>query len=357
MNANSRLVIFEHYPRLELALPRVKLGKYPTPVALLKNLSKKIGLEVWMKRDCASCEEFGGNKSRKMEFALGYAKSLGKTWIIAPGGIGTNHGVSCAIFSKMVGLKCAVVLYDQPVIEYVKKNLKLMAYFADAIYYPRKVVLAIPLILYLAKARGWYPVLPSDARSTIGYINAAFELKEQIEAGELPKPKAIYVPAGSCGTLAGLAVGLKIVGLKDVEVIGTQVVDRIIVNKFIVKRLANSAVRLLRKAEPKFPEVYLESSDFIIRREQFGGAYGRPTDEGKRAVELLMETEQMKFETTYTGKTWATLLFDANQGRSGPVLFWNTLNFRDLSDCEKKADIGKLPKKLCKIVMESYEQK
>ena len=331
------------------------LGKYPTPVSFLENLSKKIGLDVWMKRDCESCVEFGGNKSRKMEFALGQAKSLGKSWIIAPGGIGTNHGVSCAIFSKMVGLKCAVVLYDQPVIDYVRKNLRIMAYYADAVYHPRRIAFAIPLIFYLAKVKGYYPVLPSDSRSTIGYINAAFELKEQIENGELPKPKAIYVPAGSCGTLAGVAVGLKIVGLSDIEVIGVQVVDRVMVNKFVVKRLASGAVRLLREAEPKFPEVYLKNSDFVIRREQFGGEYGRPTEAGKKALELLLETEGMRFETTYTGKTWACLLADAKQGRSGPVLFWNTLNFRDLSQCERGAKLEKLPKRLRKIAAEVHE--
>ena len=355
MSSDSRIVIFEHYPKLAGAIPRVELGAYPTPVVLLENLAKRIGLEVWMKCDDRSCARYGGNKSRKMEFALGYAKSIGKSWIVAPGGIGTNHGVSCAIFAEMVGLKCAVVLYDQPVVDYVRRNLRLMARFADAVYYPRRVSLAIPLIACLALARGWHPIPPSDARSTIGYVNAAFELKEQIDSGELPRPKAVYVAAGSCGTLAGLAVGLKIVGLGDMGVVGVQVVDRVVVNKFVVKRFANGAVRMLRSADPRFPECSLVSGDFVIRREQFGGEYGRPTDEGKSAVELLLDAEGMRFETTYTGKTWAALIRDAESGRPGPVLFWNTLNFSDLSRHERQADLSKLPRKLRSIAVDDDE--
>ena len=349
MNEQSRLVIFERYPGLASSIARVPLGRYPTPVRQLENLSAELGVEVWMKCDEESCEKYGGNKARKMEFALGYAKSLGKSWIIAPGGIGTNHGVSCAIFSRMLGLKCAVVLYDQPVVDYVRRNLRLMAYFADAIYYPRRVSLAVPLIAYLALVRGWHFVPPSDARSTIGYINAALELAEQIDAGELPKPRAIYVAAGSCGTLAGLAVGLKIAGLSDIEVIGVQVVDRIVVNGFVVRRLANGAVRLLREADSGFPEVRPDSRDFVIRRGYFGGEYGRPTDAAAKAVELLRETEGIDFETTYTGKTLAALIDDARAGRGGPVLFWNTLNLLDLKEYEDAADLDRLPGRLREI--------
>ena len=48
----------------------------------------------------------------------------------------------------------------------------------------------------------------------IGYVNAAFELKDQIDAGEMPEPDLLYVAMGTMGTAAGLMLGLKATGLK-----------------------------------------------------------------------------------------------------------------------------------------------
>ena len=58
------------------------------------------------------------------------------------------------------------------------------------------------------------PLGGSSPLGTIGYINAAFELKEQIMRGEIPEPDFIYVAAGTCGTAAGLIIGLKAAQLK-----------------------------------------------------------------------------------------------------------------------------------------------
>ena len=46
-------------------------------------------------------------------------------------------------------------------------------------------------------------------------MNAAFELKNQIEEGLLPEPDYIYIALGSAGTAAGLILGLKLAGLQS----------------------------------------------------------------------------------------------------------------------------------------------
>ena len=41
---------------------------------------------------------------------------------------------------------------------------------------------------------------------TIGFVNAIFELKTQIDEGIVPEPDAIFIPGGSTGSAAGLIV-------------------------------------------------------------------------------------------------------------------------------------------------------
>jgi ABC-type lipoprotein release transport system permease subunit len=62
--------------------------------------------------------------------------------------------------------------------------------------------------------RGEAPsIIPTGGTSpvgAIGYVEAAFELQEQIAAGALPAPEWIFVPMGSGGTAVGLVLGAKL---------------------------------------------------------------------------------------------------------------------------------------------------
>ena len=51
-------------------IPTKKIGFFPTPLHKLNNISKKYGVEIYMKRDDLSGPEFGGNKIRKLEFIV-----------------------------------------------------------------------------------------------------------------------------------------------------------------------------------------------------------------------------------------------------------------------------------------------
>src|SRR5256885_1804915 len=52
------------------------------------------------------------------------------------------------------------------------------------------------------------PLGGSTPLGTLGHVNAALELAEQVAAGALPEPAAVVVPLGSGGTAAGLLLGL-----------------------------------------------------------------------------------------------------------------------------------------------------
>ncbi len=64
------------------------------------------------------------------------------------------------------------------------------------------------------------------------------------------------------------------------------------------------------------------------------------------AVSLMDESEGIKLEGTYTGKTLAALVNDARSGRvqDKTLLFWNTVNSRDFSSVIESIDYHSLPR-------------
>ena len=83
----------------------------------------------------------------------------------------------------------------------------------------------------------------------------------------------------------------------------------------------------------------------------YGGAYGRPTPEAERAVERAASSGIL-LETTYTGKTFAALVADAEAGLldGKRVLFWNTFSSADLAPLLAAApDPATLPRRLAEL--------
>ncbi len=79
----------------------------PTPLYLAKNLSKLVGMKVYLKR-----EDLAMTGAHKINNTLGQAllaKHIGKTRVIAETGAG-QHGVATATAAAMLGLKCDVYM-------------------------------------------------------------------------------------------------------------------------------------------------------------------------------------------------------------------------------------------------------
>ena len=79
----------------------------PSPVYFARNLSKKYGCKIYLKR-----EDLNHTGSHKINHSLGealLAKRMGKTKLIAETGAG-QHGVAIATAAALVGLKCDVYM-------------------------------------------------------------------------------------------------------------------------------------------------------------------------------------------------------------------------------------------------------
>ncbi|MDD5398557.1 MAG: pyridoxal-phosphate dependent enzyme [Dehalococcoidia bacterium] len=334
--------LFKSYPALEKHVPWISLGQYPTPVQKLENLGRAVGYpELWIKRDDLSSNIYGGNKIRKLEFAIADALNKKKKYMITVGGIGTNHGLATTIHCNRAGIKTALVLIPQPITEKVQENLLLDQHFGADINVGRStmeaylravwVMLTHPNF-YLLWAGGTSPL------STLGYVNAALELKQQIDAGLLPEPKYVFGATGSMGTTAGLIVGCRLAGLKS-RIVGVKVSMDAYSNVKGTISLCNRTIQMMRKHDPSVPDMRFTASDFDLEPGFFGGEYGRVTPEGRAAVDLIKKTEGIGLETTYTGKTLAAMLDFIKKGGSpdgAPLLFWNTYNSVDYSETIKK---------------------
>jgi 1-aminocyclopropane-1-carboxylate deaminase/D-cysteine desulfhydrase-like pyridoxal-dependent ACC family enzyme len=353
--------LFKQYPQLVERLPYISLGEFPTPVQKLERLGMELGVgHLYIKRDDLSGRLYGGNKPRKLEFILGDALRSGAKEVITFGGTGSNHALATAIYAQQVGLKSFSMLMPQPNARYVRNNL-LMSHLSGAKLHScgaqLESVWNMPLV-YLATTcqlircrlkSGCFPrLIPSGGSSSlgvIGFVNAAFELKEQIANGDMPEPEFIYVACGTMGTAAGLILGLRVVNLKC-RVVSVRVTSQKFANTKSMLKLIGRTNLLIYSLDDSFPVFEFSESDIDIRDDYFGKQYALFTKEGMDAVSLIKDLEGINLEGTYTGKTLAALIDEAKSGRLGSstVLFWNTLNSRDFTDAVSNLDYHDLPR-------------
>ncbi|MFX1453045.1 MAG: 1-aminocyclopropane-1-carboxylate deaminase/D-cysteine desulfhydrase [Promethearchaeota archaeon] len=321
-------ILFEVYPDLENSFAWLPLIN-KTEVHKLNYLGEYLGTDdLWIKRDDQTTEIYGGNKPRKLEFLLADADEKNKDPVITIGGIGSNHCLATAIFGQKLGFNVVLILFYQPLTADVQKKLLLYQYFNSDMLY-EETIKKEQALLKKYKTRYFITGGGSDQIGTIGFVNAAFELKNQIEQGEMPVPKYIFTSVGSCGTFAGLEIGIRLANI-DTQIMGVRVTDKSVSGPVIVKSLIKKTLKNLKKGSEKIPDIKIEKS--IITDDYFGGEYGKVTNKGREAVYLMKKYEDIQLDTTYTGKTCAAMIdFIKKKQFEGPVLFWNTYNSVDLS--------------------------
>ncbi len=346
--------LFEQYPLLKERIPYVQLGEFPTPIKHLRHLGKEIGTDyLYLKHDGLSGQIYGGNKIRKLEFLLGDALRKGAKEVLTFGFAGSNHALATAVYAQKLGLKGISILLAQPNAQYVRRNLLLSHVSGAEIHHFKNEMAAyLPTTILLLRKKlkqGKFPYIIAAGGSSplgiIGYVNAGFELKEQVASGLVPEPGTIFVALGTTGTAVGLTLGLKAAGLKS-RVVSVRVTDVKFGNKEKFVRLFEKTLELLRSSDPSFPRVEITSDEVDIRHDFFGGQYARFTEQGMAAVNLLAKSEGLRLDGTYTGKAMAALVdqVTGHSTRNEVILFWNTHNARDFSDAIKGIDYHQLPR-------------
>lgn len=361
--------LFRAYPSLHEKLPVVTFAQLPTPVQKLSALSSLVGIDqLYIKRDDmtgiktdGSSPLFGGNKLRKLEFLFGDALLHGATSVMTFGCAGSNHVVATAACARHIGLPCITMLKPQLNSEIVKRNLLLMDYYGADIHYCMdgeiRSLGALYTFLKCKSDNGKYPyVIPTGGScpmGIIGYVNAAFELKEQINNGVLPEPDRIYVAVGSCGTFVGLLLGACAAGLKS-KIIGVAVERGEF--KDTVMQLFYKTNQLLRAFDIAFPQCNLAEEYITILLNHAGQEYGKFTQDGVEAIKLVRTLQGITLDGTYTGKAFAGMLADIEGlSKDTVVLFWNTFYGDDCAFATKNVNVENLPQGIQRYFQEPVQ--
>ena len=313
-------------------MPRTSLGRLPTPLEKVSNLSEKIGVpHLYFKRDDLIGIGYGGNKVRKLEFLLAEAVSKGADTIITTGGVQSNFTRETTACAAKLGLKTILVLIGEEPEEY-RGNLlleKLMGadiHFVTAEGLDDGVLKAGELMESLSseqKAKGHtsyiLPVGGSTPLGCIGFAHAFLELDEQAKDLGI-SVDYVFVATGSGGTQAGLIVGKEIVQ-SPAEIVGIRVGKMFEPFTKMIADKATETAQVLGLKRTFDAEEVIAYIDFV------GKGYDIPTKEANHAIQVVAQTEAIFLDPVYTGKAMAGLRGLVERGeisRDDTVVFWHT---------------------------------
>lgn len=263
---------------------------------------------LWVADEGEAGDGYGGNKVRKLDRILADAERSGATELLTVGGVGSHHVIATAFYGARRGMRTHALLFAQPDTPHVRANARTIDRLCAS-----TTVLAGPVAgarealaqwLRVRRGTGGAPYLVqvggSSALGASGWVSGGRELAERVAAGELPRPKRIYVALGTGGTAAGLLVGLAQAGL-DAEVVAVRVVSAWVANRVRVVELAER-VQLRERRWARLGRVRVDGRFFC-------GGYGAFDDRIRAAVDQGVE-RGLPLETTYTGKALAAALAD-----------------------------------------------
>ncbi len=330
--------------RLSRPPRRLTLAELPTPLERAPWLDTRRA-EVWIKRDDLSSPVYGGGKVRKLEWILANPPFDTDAPVLSVGGIGSHHLLALALFLRTQGRTLHGLTFTQSLTAHVRKNLAVMLSCGAQLWnVPSRAELPQAWLAYHLWRR---PAVKGTSMAAgastplgcFGFVDAAFELAAQVEAGVMPRPETVYVTAGSAGTAAGLALGFALAGL-PVHLHLVSSVEPWAFNPLMMALKMRGALGALRDAgldgAPPGPRALLRKAGvtYAIDYDEVGAGYGEPTASGLAAVELA-RAQGIALEPTYTAKCIASLrrteAHDHASRRARTVLFWHTHAANDLS--------------------------
>jgi len=293
--------------------PRLHFAHLPTPLESLPRLSEALGgPHIWVKRDDCTGLSTGGNKTRKLEFLVADALAQGADTLITPGATQSNHARQTAAIAARLDLECHLLLEDlnaRQGPDYASNGNMLLdrlhgaqihrcAADADLDAEMERLVRELR-----ARGRNPYriPVGGSNEIGALGYVNAALELVAQANDRSLRIDGVVHA-TGSCGTQAGLVVGLEAMHTK-IPVLGICVSRDGATQEEKVYDLARRTGDTLGLGAD-----FISRDCIVANGDYVGEGYGLPTEGMLEAVDWLARYEGILLDPVYSGKGFAGLI-------------------------------------------------
>jgi D-cysteine desulfhydrase len=286
---------------------RLQLAQAPTPILRLERLSRRLGVELYVKRDDLTGLLESGNKVRKLEFLVGEALEQGADTLITCGTLQSNCCRAVAAVAARLGLQ-AVLAVKGPRPAAYDGNLLLdrllgaeVRYLDDAEFAQASAVLE--RLAEEARARGRRPYLIPESGANevgaLGYLECAVELAGQISHGA-PRFDAVVVAAFSGGSQAGLLMGKQLAGL-PAEIVGVPIA-------FPAAQVREHVLRTIEQAIRRFGfALDTPKSVQLLDGYQGVGRVAVGAEELETIVRLARE-EGVVLDPVYTAKAFRGLL-------------------------------------------------
>ncbi len=294
---------------------RIPIALTPTPLEPMAKLSKRLGVEVLVKRDDLTGAALTGNKIRKLEFLLAEAQAKGADTVVTCGGAQSNHCRATAIAARRLGLESTLLLRvpDPAQPPPVDGNILLdklvgaeIRWVTPAEYADRKRVFA--RVADELRARGRKPYLipegGSNALGAWGYVRCVEELQRELPPGDA----TLIYAAGSGGTGAGLILGVKLLKLPW-RVVGINVCDD---RDYFVRVIGE----IIEEAIGRFSlGVAFRRDEIEIVDGYVGAGYAQSRPAELRVLAELARTEGILLDPVYTGKAYFGMLHEVERQR------------------------------------------
>jgi D-cysteine desulfhydrase len=229
--------------------PRLELALLPTPILKLERLSRRLGIELYVKRDDLTGLLECGGEVRKLEFLAAEALAQGADTLVTCGRLQSNTCRVVAAVAARLGCR-AVIAVDGERPEGYDGNLLLGRMFGAEIRYPieaggRRAAGVLDDLAAQVRVGGGRPYLIPEGGANevgaLGYLEAAVELAEQINHGA-PRFDTVVIAAESGTSQAGLLMGKHLAGLPS-EIVGVPVTDRADVVRGRIAGVIDTAIR------------------------------------------------------------------------------------------------------------------
>lgn len=318
--------------------PRAKLGFFPTPLHKLENMSKHLGIELYIKRDDFSgMNLFGGNKIRKLEYLMGDAIAKGCDTVFTYGATQSNHAMQTVTSCRRLGLHPILYLnaYVEPDAKDLRSNMLLDHIMGAEVHIikgeygetendteARCFALGIAHAKRLESEGHRCYNIPLGGASPVGssaFIGGYGEFQAQCDDMGI-EPDYVFAATGTGGMLAGMVAGHSLLNIKS-KIIAIAVSAKDSGFEARLAALANESLQWLGS------DARLSAEAFTVDRGYFAPGYEKPNEKATEAIRLLAREEGLLADPVYTGKALAGLLGYVREGKIAPgstVVFWHS---------------------------------
>ncbi len=305
---------------MDLARPRVALGRFPTPLHGDDSIGRLLGVDrLRIKRDDLTGFGWGGNKVRAVEYLLGDILAVEATNVVLAAGPSSNFAATMANAARGHGLAVDQYAYgteptEPPPALLVCRRLGATVRFTGSDERASMDRHVVEHGRCLDRAGATPYLVPRGGASEIGalgFVAAAAELDEQLR-GAGAEPGTVVLPVGSGGSISGLLVGQALLG-QTFPVVGVAVSRSVPETATAIRELTSRCASTLGLPPGDVPEPTIVDGR--------GAGFGRQEPAEAELAISIEAASGLLADPVYNAKTLRWL---AEADIEGPVLYWHT---------------------------------